>query len=238
MYKVGNQALLSCPIVTWLHTAASGKPCRLWCFASFKFFCFPVRWQRWSWSTSWMSARPPWEWTITSPGTASTKTAPGYLSVRPRPASGVWLCHILMKAQDVNFHVEFTSSLLLYVTSIVLLQEDFPMSWPKVTSSVSSPSKFPSSGLSWDMYWQETMIRSSFFSHKHLQVWRGRQHKPGAWQEDREVQRLLLRLLWGPEKHHPGCGQLQWNQGEDARPITHDKQLTKSANHLDGCHRN
>lgn len=52
------------------------------------------------------------------------------------------------------------------------------------------------------------------------QVRRDRQHQSGARQEDGQVQRLLLPVLRGPEEHHLGGGQFQWDQGDIATALT------------------
>lgn len=104
------------------------------------------------------------------------------------------------------------------------LQEDFRSSWLKVTSSASSLSTFPAARLKSSQLTHRCDVAASVKTTTRVhfpslsnscQVWRDRQHQPGARQEDGEVQRLLLHLLRGPEEHRPGCGQLQRHQGDE-----------------------
>lgn len=112
-----------------------------------------------------------------------------------------------------------------HCASACFLQEDFPMSWLKVTSSASSPSMFPASLFKVKAAALTTRRFTVPFLLQTCQVRRDREHQPGAWQEDGEVQRLLLHLLRGPEEHHPGCGQLQRHQGDAAVPVTLELRL-------------
>lgn len=66
-------------------------------FTSSTFSLLSVHWRRWSWSMNWMNARPTSGWRSPCPGTLSTKTAPGYLSVR------LWdneACRLVLSSQN------------------------------------------------------------------------------------------------------------------------------------------
>lgn len=149
---------------TWIHV--SGR-----CDVKHQhvFLLFSVRWRRWSWSTNWMSVRLTWAWRSPFPGTMSTKTAPGYLSVRSAGKAAPvlfeysdWsntdddMWRLIVGEFVASTLRNFISAQLLFIRRPIIkvegermnccfLQEDFRMSWLKATSSASSLSTFPAS---------------------------------------------------------------------------------------------